>query len=85
MSNRIHFTTTLDKNLLEQLKTEAIKNRVKVNDILELLIEAYFTMQKHSSINEVLKCKKHFSEDNIANFFKKQLKKSKDLYPTHLT
>jgi hypothetical protein len=41
MSNKVKFTTTLDKNLLEAVKTEAIKNNIHVNDILEVLIAEY--------------------------------------------
>jgi len=38
---RIGFKTTLDEELLEQLKVDALKKKVNVNDILEQLIEKY--------------------------------------------
>lgn len=36
---RVSFTTTLEKDLIDRLKVEAIKRGVNVNDILEQLIE----------------------------------------------
>lgn len=38
---RIGFKTTLEQELIEQLKIEAVKQKVNVNDILEKLIEKY--------------------------------------------
>lgn len=38
---RIGFKTTLDKELIEKLKIQAIKQGQNVNDILEKLIEKY--------------------------------------------
>lgn len=38
---RIGFKTTLEKELIDKLKIEAIKQGVNVNDILEVLIKKY--------------------------------------------
>ena len=38
---RTGFTTTIEKELMENLKIEAIKQGINVNDILEKLIEKY--------------------------------------------
>lgn len=38
---RIGFKTTLEKELIDKLKIEAIKQGVNVNDILEVLIDKY--------------------------------------------
>lgn len=38
---RIGFKTTLEENLISDLKIEAIKNKVNVNDILEELIAKF--------------------------------------------
>lgn len=38
---RIGFKTTLEDNLIDDLKIIAIKNKVDVNDILENLIEQF--------------------------------------------
>lgn len=35
------FTTTIDGNLLEKIKIQAVKERRSVSDILEKLISAY--------------------------------------------
>jgi hypothetical protein len=35
------FTTTIDSNLLEKIKIQAVKERCSVSDILEKLISAY--------------------------------------------
>lgn len=43
---RVSFTTTLEKELIDKLKIEAIKQGLNVNDILELLIEEYLKKQK---------------------------------------
>lgn len=38
---RKSFQTTIEKELIEKLKIEAVKQSVNVNDILEKLIEMY--------------------------------------------
>ena len=38
---RIGFKTTIEEDLLKQLKIEAINQQVNVNDILERLIDKY--------------------------------------------
>lgn len=38
---RVGFKTTLDEDLISQLKIKAIQEKVNVNDILEKLIEKY--------------------------------------------
>lgn len=38
---RIGFKTTLEENLISDLKIEAVKNKVNVNDILEELITKF--------------------------------------------
>jgi hypothetical protein len=38
---RTNFSTTLEKELIDQLKIEAIKEGKNVNDILEILIKKY--------------------------------------------
>lgn len=38
---RVNFSTTLEKELIEKLKIEAIKKSKNVNDILEELIRNY--------------------------------------------
>lgn len=38
---RINFTTTLDEQLLERLRIQAIKEKRNINDILEELIKKY--------------------------------------------
>ena len=37
------FTTSLDENLLEQVKIEAIKRRVAVSDILTILLTKFLS------------------------------------------
>lgn len=39
---RKQFTTTIDEQLLEQLKIEAIKTKADSNDIIEEALRAYF-------------------------------------------
>jgi len=39
--NRIKFTTTIDINLLQKIKTKAVNNNTNVNTILEQLIKQY--------------------------------------------
>jgi len=39
---RVKFTTTLDSELLEKIKIQAIKERTDVSKIFERLIEQYF-------------------------------------------
>ena len=38
---RVGFKTTIEENLIKQLKIEAIQNNVDVNDILEKLIDKF--------------------------------------------
>ena len=38
---RIGFKTTIEENLISDLKIKAIKEKVNVNDILEMLIQKY--------------------------------------------
>lgn len=38
---RIGFKTTIEKELIDKLKIEAIRQGVNVNDILEVLIKKY--------------------------------------------
>lgn len=38
---RIGFKTTIEENLINKLKVNAIENKVNVNDILEQLIDKY--------------------------------------------
>lgn len=40
---RIGFKTTIEEDLITQLKIDAITNKVDVNDILEQLIEKYLS------------------------------------------
>jgi len=40
-SMRIGFRTTLDENLLSQVKIKAIQEKCNVNDIIEKLLEKY--------------------------------------------
>ena len=38
---RIGFKTTIEENLIQELKIDAINKKINVNDILEKLIEKY--------------------------------------------
>ena len=38
---RVGFKTTIEENLIKQLKIEAIQNNVDVNDILEMIIDKF--------------------------------------------
>lgn len=40
---RKKFTTTLDDDLIQRLKMQAVKERTEVSKILERLIESYLT------------------------------------------
>nr|DAO29102.1 MAG TPA: antitoxin [Caudoviricetes sp.] len=42
--SKVKFTTTIDANLLEQIKIIAIKEKRSVSDILEELISKYVSM-----------------------------------------
>ncbi len=43
---RENFTTTLDSELLEKLRIQAIKEKRNINDILEQLIREYLKESK---------------------------------------
>jgi hypothetical protein len=43
---RVSFTTTIEEDLINKLKIEAVKRKVNVNDILEELIKGYFKIKK---------------------------------------
>ena len=45
MSKKVPFQTTLNKQLLDQLKIQAIKENCNVNDILEKLIKEYLKLK----------------------------------------
>lgn len=44
--NKVKFTTTIDENLLEQIKIIAIKEKCSVSTILERLIKEYLESAK---------------------------------------
>lgn len=43
---RVSFTTTLEKDLVDKLKIEAIQQGINVNDILEKLIKEHLEKTK---------------------------------------
>ena len=48
---RIGFKTTIEENLIKQLKIKAIENKVDANDILELLIDKYLKGEVELKLN----------------------------------
>jgi hypothetical protein len=41
------FKTTIEEELIEQLKIIAVKNKINVNDILEKIIKKYLSEVNH--------------------------------------
>ena len=46
MDKKVPFQTTLNKQLLDQIKIQAIKENCNVNDILEKLIKEYLNSKQ---------------------------------------
>lgn len=49
---RVGFKTTIEENLLSEIKIKAIQNKINVNDILEKLIEKYLNEEIQVDFND---------------------------------
>ena len=73
------FRTTLEKDLIDDLKIKAIKKGVDVNDILELLIEKYLCGETIIDIESKKKNNWHFNQFHCRYVFREISQKGVDL------